>query len=204
MKTGTNKKSLCAFFWTDTLRRIGKLYKLEPSTKRNLGFSALLAAALVSHNANAGPVVVGSINPDTRQVTIFQDLLVKKFQDGTPIHNIYGRFFDTSKEFIMVRAGKSADGGCQTDAFRLVRITGNRLAIADDKLNRPWDGVGTVITIKKCFSGSCSGSCQVLGNPDTPDPYDYICHCSSASGPCENTMNALHTLDDIVWQEPVP
>ena len=163
----------------------------------------IVVGTLLSSAGNAAPVVVGSVNPDTREVTIFQDLLVKKFQDGTPIQNFYGRYYEKSKEFLMVRTGKSAEGNCESDAFKLVRIPGNRLAVADE-LNRPWNGSGMVINIKKCFSVSCSGSCRVVGNPDTWDPYDYLCECSSASGPCEATLSLPHKYDDIVWQEPIP
>ncbi len=184
------------------LRLIAKYRKLGAKTKRWIGIVVFGMVALISNNVSAAPVVVGSVNPDTMEVTIFKDLLVKKFQDGTPINNIYGRYFNKTKEFLMVRAGKSAEGYCQTDAFRLVPLTGNRLAIAAENPNLPWDGIGKIITIKKCFSGSCSGYCQVLGNPDTIDTDDYICNCTSASGPCENTLNQFYKLDEIVWQGP--
>ena len=166
---------------------------------------ALTAVAFlaISNIAIAAPVVVGSVNPDTKQITIFKDLLVNKFLDGTPILNFYGSFDETSKEYIMVRAGKAPDGTCQTDAFRLVRIPGNRLAIARDNLTHaPWHGNGSIYTLKTCFSTTCSGSCQVLGVPETPDLTDYECFCSSGSGQCEATFDVLHKHDDIVWQGP--
>lgn len=170
--------------------------------KHALGFAALLLAVSLSAGANAAPVVVGSVNPDTKQVTIFQDLLVKQFQDGTPIANFYGKFEESAQEFIMVRAGKSAAGNCQTDAFRLVRLSGNRLAVARDGLTRvPWNGIGTVHTLRRCLSETCSGNCQALGDPDTPlDLTDYYCLCTSASGNCEATFNLLNKHKDIVWQ----
>lgn len=177
---------------------------MKTIVKHALGLAALLLAVSLSAGASAAPVVVGSVNPDTKQVTIFQDLLVKQFQDGTPIANIYGRFDQAAQEFVMLRAGKSAAGTCQTDAFRLVRLSGNRLAIARDSLTAtPWNGFGTVHTLKRCLSETCSGNCQALGDPDTPfDLTDYYCLCTSASGNCEATLNLLNKHKDIVWQGP--
>jgi len=152
--------------------------------------ATLAVILLISRHAGAAPVVVGSVNPDTKQVTIFQDFLVKQFLDETPILNTYGASNENSKSFIMVRAGKTAAGSCQTDAFKLVRLSGNRLALTESPMTeKPWNGVGTVLEIKKCFSGSCQGSCQVLGDPATPlDPNDYICHCSSGQQ-CEEGLS---------------
>jgi hypothetical protein len=151
-------------------------------------------------SAAAAPVVVGSVNPATEQVTIFQDILVSSFPDGTPIQHIYGRFNAVSHEFLMVRAGKTLEGVCQTDAFRLLRISGNRLALAADQLTHvPWNGTGSIQTLKLCYGGTCHGWCQVLGDPDTPlDLTDYLCHCSNATGDCEAALPELRTPGDIV------
>src|SRR5262245_17466716 len=118
---------------------------MNTTMKPWVGAAALLLAALLSTNAIAAPVVVGSVKPATKQVTIFQDLLVSSFPDGTPIQHLYGRFDDGSHEFLLVRAGKTSEGGCRTDAFWLLRIAGNRLALALDSVTHvPWDGTGVI------------------------------------------------------------
>jgi hypothetical protein len=168
-----------------------------------LSAAALMLAVLMSTNVTAAPVVVGSINPATRQITIFQDILVSSFQDGTPIHHIYGNFNDISNGFLMIRAGKTSEGVCQTDVFRLLRLSGNRLALAADSLTEvPWDGTGSIRPIKLCFSGTCHGNCQILGVPETIDLNDYKCHCSTATGQCQAALPEWHPIDDIVLQGP--
>jgi hypothetical protein len=177
---------------------------MNTTRKYWLGAAALLLAALISTNAAAAPVVVGSVNPATNHVTIFQDLLVPSFPDGTPIQHLYGRFDAGAHEFLLVRAGKTAAGGCRTDAFRLLRLSGNRLALALDSLTPiPWDGAGVIRPLKLCFSGTCQGWCQVLGNPDTPlDPTDYLCQCADGPGACEPGLLNGYKPEDIVWQGP--
>ena len=56
---------------------------MNTTLKHWCGAAALLLAALTATHAAAAPVVVGSVNPATRHVTIFQDLLVSSFPDGT-------------------------------------------------------------------------------------------------------------------------
>ncbi len=169
-----------------------------------IGGATLALTALLSFEASAGPVVVGSVHPDTQKITIFEDLLVKKFLDGTPITTIYGRFEPRTREFVMIRSGRTGAGGCQTDAFRLLRVSGNRLVIADRQLPRvAWDGIGTVPTLRRCLSVQCSGMCEALGDPNTPeDLEDFFCLCSSNSGPCVAVGDLAHRSEDIVWQGP--
>lgn len=88
-------------------------------------------AALAATAASAAPVVVGSVNPSTKRLTVFEDLLVRSFADGAPIERFYGGYSTGSKAYFLTRAGKRAGGGCRTEVFRLVRIAGNRVAIAD-------------------------------------------------------------------------
>src|SRR5260370_27284033 len=127
------------------------------------GAAGCLLAVLLATSATAARVVVGSVNPATQQVTIFQDLLVVAFPDGTPIQHIYGRFDAVTQEFVMVRAGHTAAGGCHTDAFRLLRLSGNRLALAAERIPYvPWNGTGAIPTLKHCLGGTCHGTCQVL------------------------------------------
>jgi hypothetical protein len=163
--------------------------------------AALAALLCLNASAIAAPVVVGSVNPVTQQVTIFQDLLVTTFPDGTPIQHIYGRFDAVPHEFIMVRTGKMANGDCRTDALRLLRLSRNRLALAIDQVsNVPWNGMGTIHLLTQCLSGTCHGSCEVLDNPDTPqDLNDYICHC--LNGECQSILPEVVTQDQLVLQE---
>ena len=99
---------------------------MNATRKPWLGTVVGLLTVLLATSAIAAPVVVGSVNPVTHQVTIFQDMLVTTFPDGTPIQHIYGRFDTVTHEFLMVRTGKMADGDCRTDALRLLRLSGNR------------------------------------------------------------------------------
>jgi hypothetical protein len=47
---------------------------------------------------------------------------------------------------------------------------------------------------------TCQGSCQVLGNPETPlDLQDYLCWCSNA-GACDVAFPEVVTLDELVVQ----
>ena len=172
---------------------------MNATRKPWLGTAVGLLTVLLATSAIAAPVVVGSVNPVTQQVTIFQDMLVTTFPDGTPIQHLYGRFDAVTHAFLMVRTGKMADGDCRTDALRLLRLSGNRLALATDKVSYvPWNGTGTIHLLKLCFKGTCQGSCQVLGNPDTPlDPKDYLCWCSNA-GECEVAFPEVVTLDELV------
>jgi hypothetical protein len=91
----------------------------------------LLLVATGATSASAAPVVVGSVNPVTNRVTVFEDLMVKTFADGGMIQHFYGGYGSESGAYFLVRAGKTAMGGCRTEVFRLVRIPGNRVAIAD-------------------------------------------------------------------------
>ena len=208
--TGNKQSNLTPLMLSETERHFASRVSTANSVfSRLLCLTTLAIILLMSINANAAPVVVGSVNPETKQVLIFQDFLVKQFLDGTPILNTYGAYDENSKSFIMVRAGKTASGACQTDAFKLVRLTGNRLALTESVLNtKPWNGVGSILQIKKCFSNTCQGSCQVLGDTSTPfDLDDYICQCSSSgssSQKCEEGLVQLHDYNDIVWQEPLP
>jgi hypothetical protein len=134
-------------------------------------------------------------------VTIFQDMLVTTFADGTPIQHLYGRFDAVTHAFLLVRTGKMANGDCRTEALRLLRLAGNRLALATNTGSSvPWNGTGTIRLLKLCFKGTCQGSCQVLGNPETPlDLQDYLCWCSNA-GACDVAFPEVVTLDELVVQ----
>jgi hypothetical protein len=208
-KAGSNQSNSTSLILTATEQHFASgVITRSSAILRLLYLTTLTIILLMSMNSNAAPVIVGSVNPETKQVLIFQDFLVKQFLDGTPILNTYGKYDEYSKSYIMVRAGKTASGSCQTDAFKLVRLTGNRLALTESPLDtKPWNGIGSILQIKLCFSSTCQGSCQVLGDTSTPhDLEDYICHCSSGSAnqKCEKGLVLLHDLDDIVWQEPLP
>ena len=125
---------------------------MNATRKPGLGTAVGLLTVLLATSALAAPIVVGSVHPVTHQVTIFQDMLVTTFADGTPIQHLYGRFDAVTHEFLLVRTGKMADGDCRTEALRLLRLAGNRLALATDKVSSvPWNGTGTIRLLKLCF-----------------------------------------------------
>jgi hypothetical protein len=159
-----------------------------------LSAAALLLAVLMSTNVTAAPVVVGSINPATRQITIFQDILVTSFQDGTPIYHIYGDFNEASQELLMIRIGKTSEDVCQTDVLRLLRISGNRLALAaDHQTQKLWDGVGTLISFVRC-TGVCLGVCQYRSAT-------HKCDCNNELNTCDFAFKKDMELRDIVLLE---
>lgn len=174
---------------------------MNATRKPGLGTTVGLLTVLLATSALAAPIVVGSVHPVTHQVTIFQDMLVTTFADGTPIQHLYGRFDAVTREFLLVRTGKMAAGDCRTEALRLLRLSGNRLALATNTVSSvPWNGTGTIRLLKLCFKGTCQGSCQVLGNPETPlDLQDYLCWCSNA-GACDVAFPEVVTLDELVVQ----
>ena len=165
-------------------------------------FRALRALALAAPAlAFAQPVVVGSINPVTQRITIFEDILVTSFADGTPITRMWGKSNGStngiSNGFQWLRAGKTANGACRTEVFTLVRISGNRLAVAVtmNGVLKPWDWrliPQKMFATFDCVSMGCF-ACD-SGNPADPmgtDP-NSSCVCSdSASGQCQQTKPGL-------------
>jgi hypothetical protein len=151
----------------------------------------VLLTAVGATSASAAPVVVGSVNPVTNRVTIFEDLMVKTFADGGIIQHFYGGYGNESGAYFLVRAGKTATGGCRTEVFRLVRISGNRVAIADPaNPSIAWNPQIHVMMFATfdCTSPTC-GFCET-GNPNDPlgtSPQSG-CACdqsSGSSGRCE-------------------
>ena len=163
---------------------------------------ALLALSLAAPAlAFAQPVVVGSVNPVTQRITIFEDILVSTFADGTPITRMWGKSNGStngiSNGFQWLRAGKTATGACRTEVFTLVRISGNRLAVATsiNGVLAPWEprNIPTKIYATfDCTSTDCL-ACD-SGNPSDPmgtDP-NSGCVCSDgASGQCTKTAPGL-------------
>ena len=100
-------------------------------------------------------VIVGSYDSQSKQVTIFEHLLTRKFADGGQVKKIYGGYNPKSKKFHLVRAGSSPNGKCLTEVFHLVPTTGNRLAIADS-LGKAWNP-GILQKMGPTFG--CQGDC---------------------------------------------
>jgi hypothetical protein len=168
---------------------LGVLPYIAQKMKWAVAFGMLLAA-LGATNASAAPVVVGSVNPLTNRVTIFEDFMVKTFADGGRIQHFHGGYGVGSGAYFLVRTGKSASGGCRTEVFTLVRIANNRLVIADSSNpSKPWNPeiLPTMFATFDCTSEDCF-SC-VSGNPDDPlgtDPQSG-CMCDpdgSSGGKC--------------------
>jgi len=163
---------------------------------------ALLALSLAAPAlAFAQPVVVGSVNPVTQRVSIFEDILVSSFADGTPITRMWGKSNGStngiSNGFQWLRAGKTITGACRTEVFTLVRISGNRLAVATsvNGVLKPWDWrqlPQKMFATFDCTSTSCF-ACD-SGNAADPmgtDP-NSGCVCSDgASGQCTKTAPGL-------------
>jgi hypothetical protein len=161
---------------------------------QNLKWVAVCGVFLVATgatSASAAPVVVGSVNPVTNRVTVFEDLMVRTFADGGIIQHFHGGYGSGSGTYFLVRAGKTATGGCRTEVFRLVRVSGNRLAIADSSNpSNPWNPqiLQQMFATFDCTSTDCLFC--ISGNPDDPlgtDP-DSGCVCDQTgafSGKCE-------------------
>lgn len=158
--------------------------------------SGMLLLMLAAGSAHAAPVVVGSVNPVTQRPTIFEDLMVKTFADGTSIERLYGGYSTTWKAYFLVRAGKVGTG-CRTEVFRLVRLSGNRLAIADAaRPSTAWNPRNILTKIYAtfdCTSTDCLNC--VTGNPDDPlgaDPSSgCACDITFGSGTCETHKPGL-------------
>lgn len=150
----------------------------------------LAGAAFAAGAAQAEPLVVASVDPYTLRVTVFEDLLVKKFSDGSAITRLYGKHNAISNGFQLLRAGKLANGACRTEVFALVRLSGNRLAIAapgnpsiawnrliPQKMFATFD-----CTSYDCFSCDSSNAADPMGTqPETQ------CACRDGNGSC-NTV----------------
>jgi hypothetical protein len=158
------------------------------NSARKLKWVALCGVLLVAGgatSASAAPVVVGSVNPVTNRVTIFEDVMVKTFADGGIIEHFYGGYGNESGAYFLVRAGKIATGGCRTEVFRLVRISGNRVAIADpSNPSIPWNRQipQKMFATFDCTSTDCL-FCE-SGNPADPlgtNP-DSGCACNQGTG----------------------
>jgi hypothetical protein len=113
----------------DMLNHKNNLLDVLPQFAQRIKWGIAFGVLLVTLGAtttNAAPaVVVGSVNPVTNRVTIFEDLMVKTFADGGIIQHFHGGYGTGSRAYFLVRAGKSATGGCRTEFFRLVRIENN-------------------------------------------------------------------------------
>ena len=153
----------------------------------------VLLIALGATTTNAAPVVVGSVNPVTNRVTIFEDFMVKTFADGGMIQHFHGGYGTGSRAYFLVRAGKSATGGCRTEFFRLVRIENNRLAIADPSNNSmAWN---PQIISKMFATFDCTSSdCLFCESADQNDPLgadpESGCACNQGTGSFAGTCQS--------------
>jgi hypothetical protein len=123
--------------------------------------------------------LIGSVNPTTREISIFRDLLVDRFPDGGPIQHLYGQY-DATKGFFLVRAGKSASGACVTETFKLTRLANNGLVLASE-FSPVWDYIGFLNPTLWCSSPTCSGCIPHQTTGASPQP---SCQCASGTGQC--------------------
>ena len=91
-----------------------------------------LIATGIAASAMAAPdmVIVGVTDPQSKQVTIFENLLSHRFANGGTVTKIYGGYGASSQKYHLVRAGKTPAGTCMTEVFQLARLSDNRLALA--------------------------------------------------------------------------
>ena len=156
--------------------------KVAQTLKWGVVFGVLLVSTAAA-TTNAAPVVVGSVNPITNRVNIFEDLMVKTFADGGQIQHFLGGYGSVSKAYFLMRAGKTATGGCRTEFFRLVRLENNRLAIADpDNFAAPWNPhiLQKMFATFDCTSTDCL-FCE-SGNPNDPMGADPNSGCACTDG----------------------
>ncbi len=161
-----------------------------------------LATIGLAGEAAAAPsvVIVGSVDPQSKQVTVFEGLLSHRFADGGPVLRIYGGYSATSKKHHLVRAGKTINGACMTEVFQLARLSSNRLALAESTTGKPWNpnivqelGVTFDCTSFDCFACNPDHGIPILG--EEPE-----CTCSEPSAACSAVRpgSASYGLDDLV------
>jgi len=160
---------------------------------------ALLAAA--AQAATAAPIVVGTHDPATHTTYDLKNVYISSFADGTPITKFRLGYSQVSKAYFFSRGGWSPTRGCRTEVFRLVPISGNRLAIADPTdQNMAW-GVKPIPTKMyasfdciSTFCMDCLSSDDALGaNTDLENPH---CVCNpnlgvGGQGECTTTKPGL-------------
>jgi|GEM_PF-6108789 len=149
---------------------------------RGFVFIALITLA-GGNTAHASDVsngfLIGSVNPTTREMSIFRDLLVDRFPDGGPIQHLYGQH-DATQGFFLVRAGKSASGACVTETFTLTRVANNGLVLAS-QFSPVWDYIGFLSPTMLCSSPTCSGC---IPHQTTGTSLQPSCQCASGTGQC--------------------
>ena len=143
---------------------------------------ALAGSSAVQAAEEPVPVLIGSVNPTTREITIFQDLLVDQFLDGGPIQHLYGQY-DKNKGFFLVRAGKSLVGDCVTETFKLTRLSNNGLVLAS-RFSPVWDYIGFLRPTLRCTSPTCTGC---IPHQTTATSLAPSCECGSGVGLCDVT-----------------
>jgi len=123
-----------------------------------IALSLSVISLVFAQISNAEPtiVVVGSYDSQSKQVTVFEHLLARKFADGGQVKRIYGGYNAKSKKFHLVRAGTSPSGKCMTEVFHLVPTSGSRLAFADGMTGKAWN---PVILQKMGPTFGCQGDC---------------------------------------------
>jgi hypothetical protein len=174
-----------------------KLLEVLPYIAQKLKWGiafGMLLAAFGATSASAAPVVVGSVNPQTNRVTIFEDLMVKTFSDGGRILYFHGGYGAGSGTYFLVRMGKSASGGCRTEVFRLVKLANNRLAIADS--SNPLTAWNPQILSNMFATFDCTSTdCLFCVSGDQNDPLGSDpqsgCACDQGTGSFAGTCTSV-------------
>lgn len=179
--------------------------------------AAFALAAAATQAFAAGPVVVGRYDPSSGLAYTMENVYVSSFADGTPITKFAIGYSQPSKAYYLLRAGQPKGGGCRKEVFRLVPISGNRLAIADpNNINLAW-GVNPIPTrlyaTFDCTSATCmdcvasDGTGSGVGSLE--EPYCVCSPVAGSAGQGECTTNKPGTggpygVGAIVIQAPTP
>lgn len=175
----------------------------------------LLCTGAATSAAVADPVVVGRRDPATGTYITLENVLVANWLDGVPILKQRIGFSRVSNAWFLLRAGRGAAQGCRTEVFRLVEISGSRLAIADPtNPNLAW-GVNPIPTkiypTFDCVSFSCMdclSSADGQGADTNLDEPHCVCNPelgASTQGECKTTQPGLggpYRPVDLVIQTP--
>jgi hypothetical protein len=142
-------------------------------------------------------VIVGSVDPQSKQVTVFESLLSRKFADGGAVTRIYGGYSAKSNKYHLVRAGKSASGSCLTEVFQLARLSGNRLALAVSPSGQAWNPniLQQLGVTFDCQSRDCFSCDPDHGIPDFGE--EPGCTCGTPTDVGEDEDGDIVTIHDI-------
>jgi hypothetical protein len=150
--------------------------------------ACILAGAFSIAHAGTAGITVGSVDPVSRQVTIFKDLLVQKFRDGGAITKLYGGYHEPTGRYFLVRSGRPVNATCLTEVFDLIRTNDDRLVLATP-LRAPWN---PQILQKLAPTFDCTSTDCLFCEPSHGVPAmgeEPSCPCTQSSGALAGTCD---------------